>query len=123
MEVEGHSIRTGEETGPFLHTPVRLVNRYIRSIPSAATSTGGSDDSISLSVELADSRFGESATISRERFVENAEEGDDGSIFRLRDEFGEDANVVHRSLCVGGSHYSIHQVDLTHLSAMVPSVL
>jgi hypothetical protein len=38
-------------------------------------------------------------------------------------EFGDDANVVYCSLCVGDAHDSIDQVDLTHISAMVPPIL
>jgi len=96
------------------------VDRYISSIPSAGTSASSSHHSISLSVELADGRFGDTTTIARKRFFENAEEWDDISIFRLGYEFGEDANVFHCALCVGDAHDSIHQVDLTHLSAMIP---
>ena len=47
----------------------------------------------------------------------------DISVFRLRDELRDDADVVKRTLCIRDTHRAVEDVDLTEASGVVPTIL
>ena len=58
-----------------------------------------------------------------EWLVRHAEHDDDIAVRGLRDELGDDANVVQGPLSVGDTHGTVQDVDGAKTSRVVPAVL
>lgn len=54
-----------------------------------------------------------------QRLVQDPQDLDDGCILRLRDELGDDAEVVQRSLGIGKTHVAIEEGDVVLSARMI----
>lgn len=54
-----------------------------------------------------------------QRLVDDTENGDDVLVLGLRDELGEDTNIIQHALSVRDTHRAIHEIDLTAFTGVV----
>ena len=55
--------------------------------------------------------------------VGDTEHHDNITVLRLGDELGDDTDVVECALCVGDTHRTVQNIDLTNPSRVVPAIL
>jgi hypothetical protein len=56
-------------------------------------------------------------------FVRDAKHGDDVFVLGLRDEFGDDTDIVESTLSIGKTHRAVQKTNSTKFARVVPAVL
>jgi len=60
-----------------------------------------------------------SSDLTKLWFVDDAENWNNVQILRLRNELGDDPNIIQHAFSVCNTHHATEEVDLTRLSGMV----